>query len=195
MSLDSFCLWEFLLPRVPHLLRFPFRHLHEILLLGRCHPHWVLHLDSELLLDLQGHCSAIPVSPLLTLFLKMLIGRSHLVGFFRLFLPVQVEIGSRQTGISSFFSCSSSNSQDEFSLPAQSCRLLKRLKPPSAFDVAITCRFGSSCVELFHRLRRVPPLLQERIRVATNTDNINQILFQETRDQETSRRRVTTHQR
>ena len=33
-------------------------------------------------------------SRLLTLFLKMLFGRSHIVGFFRLHFPVQVEIGS-----------------------------------------------------------------------------------------------------
>ena len=31
---------------VPHLLRFPFRHLHEIHQLVRCHHHLVLHLDS-----------------------------------------------------------------------------------------------------------------------------------------------------
>ena len=30
-SSDSIWLWEFLLPKVPHLLRFPFRHLHGIL--------------------------------------------------------------------------------------------------------------------------------------------------------------------
>ena len=37
-SSDAFWLCEFLLPRVPHLLRFPFRHLHEIPQLVRCHP-------------------------------------------------------------------------------------------------------------------------------------------------------------
>ena len=40
---------------------------------------------------------------------------------------------------------------------------------------------GGEGVELFHRLRRIlRGLQQHRIRVATNTDNINQILFQET---------------
>ena len=38
-------------PRVPHLLRFPFRHLHDILLLVRCHHQLVLHLDSEFSMD------------------------------------------------------------------------------------------------------------------------------------------------
>ena len=47
-SSDSFGLWDFMLPRVPHLLRFPFRHLHEILTLVRCHHQLVPHLDSEL---------------------------------------------------------------------------------------------------------------------------------------------------
>ena len=63
-----------------------FRLLHEILPLVRCHHQWVLHLDSELLLDLQAHCSAILMSRLLTLFLKTLLGISHTVGFFRLSL-------------------------------------------------------------------------------------------------------------
>ena len=54
-SLDSLGLWEFLLPRVPHLLRFPFRHLHEIPQLVRCHHQLVPHLDSEFSLDLRAH--------------------------------------------------------------------------------------------------------------------------------------------
>ena len=77
------------------LLHILFRHLHEIHPLVRCHHQWALHLDSELLLDLQAHCSAIPVSRLLTLFLKILLGSSHTVGFFRLHFPVQVEIGRK----------------------------------------------------------------------------------------------------
>ena len=40
----------------------------------RCHHQWALHLDSELSLDLQAHCSAILVSRLLTLLLRN-IGR------------------------------------------------------------------------------------------------------------------------
>ena len=40
------------------LLHFLFRHLHKILPLIRCHHQCVLHLDSELSLDLQAHCSA-----------------------------------------------------------------------------------------------------------------------------------------
>ena len=59
---DSFWLWEFLLLRVLHLLRFPFRHLHEIPQLVRCHHQLVLHLDPEFSLDLRAHCSAIPSS-------------------------------------------------------------------------------------------------------------------------------------
>ena len=76
------------------LLHILFRHLHEILPLVPCHHQWVLHLDAELLLDLQTHCSAIPVSRLLTHCLKILLGISHTVGFFRLHFSVQIEIGS-----------------------------------------------------------------------------------------------------
>ena len=61
-SLDAFGLWEFLPPRVPLLLRFPFRQLHEIHPLVRCHHQLVLHLDSEFSSDLRAHCSAIPGS-------------------------------------------------------------------------------------------------------------------------------------
>ena len=53
--------------RVPRLLRFPFRHLHEIPQLVRCHHRWVLHLDSEFSLDLRAHCSTILVSRLLSI--------------------------------------------------------------------------------------------------------------------------------
>ena len=60
--LDSLDSWEFLLLRVPHLLRFPFRHLHEIPQLVRRHHQLVLHLDSEFSLDFRAHCSAITVS-------------------------------------------------------------------------------------------------------------------------------------
>ena len=61
----SWVLWihsdsgEFLLPKVLHLLRFPFRHLHEIHQMVRCHHQLVPHLDSVLSLDLPAHCSAI----------------------------------------------------------------------------------------------------------------------------------------
>ena len=79
-SLDSSGIWEFLLPRVPHLLRFPFRHLHEIPQPARCHHQLVLHLDSEFSLDLQAHCSAITVSRLLTVLCKTKISIVHLVG-------------------------------------------------------------------------------------------------------------------
>ena len=79
-SLDSFRLWEFMLPRVPHLLRFPFRHLHEIHQLVRCHHQLVLHLGPEFSLDLRAHCSAIPVSRLLTVVRKTMIIIVHIVG-------------------------------------------------------------------------------------------------------------------
>ena len=71
----TFQLWQFLILKILLLLlRFLFRHLHEILPLIRCHHRWVLHLDSELSLNLQAHCSAILVSRLLTLLLKTLLG-------------------------------------------------------------------------------------------------------------------------
>ena len=91
-SSGSFELWKFLILRI--LLRFPFRHLHESLPLVRCHHQWVLHLDSELLLDLHAHCSAILVSQLLILLLKTLLGIVHTLDFVRLHFSVQVEIGS-----------------------------------------------------------------------------------------------------
>ena len=90
VSSGLFQLWEFLILRILLL----FRHLHEIPELVRCHHQLVLHLDSELLLDLQAYCSTIPVSRLLTLFLNILLGISHTVGFFRLHFSVQIEIGS-----------------------------------------------------------------------------------------------------
>ena len=61
-------------------LRFPFRHLHEIPQLVRCHHQLVLHLDSEFSLGLRGHCSAIPVSRLLTVLRKTVISNVHIVG-------------------------------------------------------------------------------------------------------------------
>ena len=61
---------------------------------ARCHHQKVLHLDSELSLDLQAHCSAILVSRLLTLLRKTLLGIVHIVGFCRLHFSVQVEIES-----------------------------------------------------------------------------------------------------
>ena len=79
-SLGSLWLWEFLLPRVPHLLRFQFRHLHEIPQLVRCHHQLVLHLDSKFSLDLRAHCSAIFVSRLLTVLRKTMISIVHIVG-------------------------------------------------------------------------------------------------------------------
>ena len=78
-SSDSFWLWEFLLPRVPHLLRFPFRHLHEIHQLVRCHHQLVLHLDSEFSSDLRAQCSAIPDSRLLTVLRRVMISVVHIV--------------------------------------------------------------------------------------------------------------------
>ena len=81
---------------------------------------------------------------------------------------------------------------------------LKRLKPPSASALLLVLRhlsetersrFGSSCVDVFYRLRRIlsadsnhpqqqfkssADVSKDRIRVATNTNNINQILLQET---------------
>ena len=83
-SSDSFLLWEFLLPRVLHLHHFPFRHLHEILQLVRCHHQSARHLDSEFSLDLRAHCSAIPVSRLLSVV--------HIIGFCGFHFSVQVEI-------------------------------------------------------------------------------------------------------
>ena len=72
-------MWEFFVLGIL-LLRFLFRHLHEILPLARCHHQWILHLDSELSLVLRAHCSAILVSRLLTLHLKTLV---HTVDFFQ----------------------------------------------------------------------------------------------------------------
>ena len=83
---------EFLLPRVPHLLRFPFRHLPEILPLVRCHHQWVPHLDSEFSLDLRAHCCAIPVSRLLTVLRKTMISIVHIVALCRFHFSVRVEI-------------------------------------------------------------------------------------------------------
>ena len=83
---------NFLIPKVPLLLRVPFRHLHEILQLARCHHQLVLHLDSELSLDLRAHCSAIPVSRLLTVLCKIMISIVHIVGLCRVHFSVQVEI-------------------------------------------------------------------------------------------------------
>ena len=56
-SLDSFQLREFLILRVPHLLRFPFRHLYETLQSVRCHHQLAQHLDEECSLDLRANCS------------------------------------------------------------------------------------------------------------------------------------------
>ena len=79
-SSDSFLLWVFLLPRVLHLLRFQFRHLHEIPQLVRCPHQLVLHLDSEFSLDLRAHCSAISLSQLLTVRRKTMISIVHIAG-------------------------------------------------------------------------------------------------------------------
>ena len=91
-SLGSFRLWEFLLPRVPRLLRFPLRHLHESPQLVRCHHQWVRHIDSEFSLDLRAHCSAILVSRLLTVLCKTMISIVHIVGLCRFHFSIQVEI-------------------------------------------------------------------------------------------------------
>ena len=92
-SSDSFLLWEFLLPRVLHLHHFPFRHLLEIQLV-RCHHQLVKHLDSEFSLDLREHCSAIPVSRLLTVLRRTMISIVHVVGLCRFHFSIQVEIES-----------------------------------------------------------------------------------------------------
>ena len=68
--------------------------LHGIHPLARCHHKLVLHLDSELSLDLRAHRSAILVSMLSTLVLKTLLGLVHSVDLFRLHFSVQVEIES-----------------------------------------------------------------------------------------------------
>ena len=99
--------WEFLLPRVPHLLlRFPFRHLHEILQLVRWNHQLVLHLESEFSSDLRTNCSAIPVSRLLTVLRRIMISIVHIVGLGRVHFSVQVEnenVVFEKTGMSSFF--------------------------------------------------------------------------------------------
>ena len=79
-SLDSFGLWEFLLPRVPDLLRFPFRHLHEIHQMVRCLHQSGLHLDSEFSSDLPARCSAISVSRLLTILRRILLRIVRIIG-------------------------------------------------------------------------------------------------------------------
>ena len=79
-SSDSLRLWEFLLPRVPHLLRFPIStSAPDSPQLVRCHHQPVLHLDSEFSLDSRMHCSAIPVSRLLTVLCKTMISIVHIV--------------------------------------------------------------------------------------------------------------------
>ena len=80
---------DFLLPRVPHPLRFPFRHLHKIPQLVRCLHQLVLHLDSEFSLDLRAHCSAIPVSRLLTVLRKTMISIVHTVGLCRFHFSIK----------------------------------------------------------------------------------------------------------
>ena len=81
-----------MLLKVPHLLRFPLRHLHEIVQLVRCHHRLVLHLDSEFSLDLRAHCSAISVSRLLTVLRKTMISIVHVVGLCRFHFSVEVDV-------------------------------------------------------------------------------------------------------
>ena len=83
---------QFDLPKVPHLLRFPFRRLHEIPQLVRCHHQLVLHIDTVFSLDLRAYCSAIPVSRLLTVLRRPMISVVHIVGLCRFHFSVQVEI-------------------------------------------------------------------------------------------------------
>ena len=63
---------------------FPFRHLHMIPQLVRCHHQLASHLDSELSLDLRAHCSATLVSRLLSVV--------HIVGLCGFQFSVQVKI-------------------------------------------------------------------------------------------------------
>ena len=60
--------------------------------LARCHLQWVLHLDSELSLDLRAHCSAILVSRLLNVLRKTMLSIVHIVGLCGFHFSVQVEI-------------------------------------------------------------------------------------------------------
>ena len=82
----NFCFQKFLIFFVSHFdicTRFQ---------LVRCHHLLVLHLDSEFSLDLRAHCSAIPVSRLLTVLRKTMIGIVHIVVLCRFHFSVQVEI-------------------------------------------------------------------------------------------------------
>ena len=84
-----FLLSFFLLPRVHSYSvfpkgHFPFRHLHVIPQLVRCHHQLASHLDSELSLDLRAHCSATLVSRLLSVV--------HIVGLCGFHFSVQVKI-------------------------------------------------------------------------------------------------------
>ena len=97
-SLDSSWLWEFMLPRIPHLLRYPFSHLHEIHQFFRCYKQLMLHLDSELL-DLRAHCSVILVSRLLTVLRAIMIKITC-----RFHFSYQLKMLSKWTGMRSFFS-------------------------------------------------------------------------------------------
>ena len=83
-----------MLRKVPHLLRFPNRHLHEIHQLVRRHHQMVLHLDSEFSLDSRAHCSAISVSRLLTVLRRITFSIVHIVGLCRLHFSVPAEIES-----------------------------------------------------------------------------------------------------
>ena len=56
---------------------FPTSTSHQLV---RCHHNLVLHLDSELSLDIRAHCSAITVSRLLTVLRKTMISIIHFVG-------------------------------------------------------------------------------------------------------------------
>ena len=69
---------------VLHLPHFPFRHLHQILQLVRCHHQLVQHLGSEFSLDLRAHCSATLVSRLLSVV--------HIIGFCGFHFSGRVEI-------------------------------------------------------------------------------------------------------
>ena len=95
--------------KVHHLHHFPFRHLHEILQLVRCHHQMLQHVDSGLSLDLQAHCSAILVSRLLSVV--------HLVGFCGLHFSVQVGTENIVLEINT----SSARTQNDFSFLDQFC--------------------------------------------------------------------------
>ena len=98
------------------------RHLHEIPRLGRCHQQLVLHLDSEFSSDLRAHCSAIPVSRLLTVLCNIRISIVHIAVPCRFHFSIQVEIENVVFEIDSRgFHANSPISQSDFSFLDQFC--------------------------------------------------------------------------